>query len=485
VLPLVLVSTAYVVAQLVLVLPGSHLGWDETVYVSQVGGNAPPAFFSAPRARGVSYLVAPVAALTASVTALRVYLAVLSGAGLLAALWAWKERVPIAVLAWAGVLFSGLWISLFYGPEAMPNMGSALACLAAAGCFLRVAWPTAGRRTAAPWLGMSGACAVAALVRPGDGVWLVAALALAALAVGPGPGPRLALWAGLAAGLLAGLAPWVVEAWTDYGGLTARLHRAGQIQGGMGWSFALDDQLVSLQGITLCRPCHQPWTHPVTGLWWLALPFFTAYGLHRAARLRRAWPAALACLCSVALAVPYLFLIDYAAPRFLLPSYALLALPVAECLHRVFTRTGKARRTVAAAAAVLLLGHEAVQIAVVSHAAEAQSAIGEQLVRTARRLHRAGVRPPCTVSGSGAVRIAYYTGCASRQIGGHDGSITVAGLRTVARRMPVAVTVSAVDGRTVPPFARDWRRVPLPVRDYSALISPSAASRDRGKTQVR
>ncbi|WP_031085480.1 hypothetical protein [Streptomyces sp. NRRL WC-3549] len=53
------VAVVFVAVQLALVVPGSGPAWDETVYVSQVGGNAPPAFFSAPRARGTSYLVAP------------------------------------------------------------------------------------------------------------------------------------------------------------------------------------------------------------------------------------------------------------------------------------------------------------------------------------------------------------------------------------------------------------------------------------------
>ena len=47
------VAAAFTLAQLLLVRPGMGLGWDETVYVSQVGTQAPAAFFSAPRARGV------------------------------------------------------------------------------------------------------------------------------------------------------------------------------------------------------------------------------------------------------------------------------------------------------------------------------------------------------------------------------------------------------------------------------------------------
>jgi hypothetical protein len=78
----------------------------------------------------------------------------------------------------------------------------------------------------------------------------------------------------------------------------------------------------------------------------------------------------------------------------------------------------------------------------------------------AARLHRAGVRPPCVLSGSGAVPVAYYTGCASRETGGPDGSITPAALVARARTEPVAVLVPA---RQPPPaYARAWHPVPLP-----------------------
>ena len=122
------------------------LSWDEAVYVSQVSGHAPAAWFDPARARGVPLLVAPVAALTSSVTALRVYLSVACGLGLTVALWTWRRLRPAWVLGLAGVLFGGLWVAQYYGPQAMPDMWSALGGLAAVGCFLR-----GGRRR---WLGL-------------------------------------------------------------------------------------------------------------------------------------------------------------------------------------------------------------------------------------------------------------------------------------------------------------------------------------------
>jgi len=133
---LVLVAAAFTLAQLVLVRPGMGLGWDETVYVSQISPHAPAAFFSAPRARGVPLLVTPIASWSSSTTLLRVYLALLSGLGLFLALRVWRGLFPIRVLASAGALFATLWVTLFYGPQAMPNYWVAIGALAGVGCYL-------------------------------------------------------------------------------------------------------------------------------------------------------------------------------------------------------------------------------------------------------------------------------------------------------------------------------------------------------------
>src|SRR5271163_2962746 len=91
---LVGVGLAFTLAQLLFVSLRIGLRWDEVVYVSQVSGHAPAAWFDPARARGVPLVVAPVALLTSSVTALRVYLSVLSGLGLTVALWTWRGLRP-------------------------------------------------------------------------------------------------------------------------------------------------------------------------------------------------------------------------------------------------------------------------------------------------------------------------------------------------------------------------------------------------------
>ncbi|MER6969104.1 hypothetical protein ABT408_36670, partial [Streptomyces halstedii] len=190
------------------------LGWDETVYVSQVSGHAPAAFFSAPRARGVSVLVAPIATWSSSTVLLRVYLAVLSGLALFVALRVWRALFPARVLAAAGALFATLWVTLFYGPQAMPNYWVAVGALACAGCFLRA---TADRADRAALWGIGLSAALMTLMRPTDAVWATLPLLVAAVAL---PRWRRARpFAVLVAGLLAGGVEWIAEAYAFYGGL--------------------------------------------------------------------------------------------------------------------------------------------------------------------------------------------------------------------------------------------------------------------------
>lgn len=122
---LVAAGAAFTAAELLFVSPRMGLSWDEVVYVSQVSGHAPAAWFDPARARGVPLLVAPLAALTGSVAALRVYLSVASGVGLALALWTWRRLRPAWLLGLAGLLFGGLWVAQYYGPQAMPDMWSA------------------------------------------------------------------------------------------------------------------------------------------------------------------------------------------------------------------------------------------------------------------------------------------------------------------------------------------------------------------------
>ncbi|MDQ8708061.1 hypothetical protein RCO28_37210 [Streptomyces sp. LHD-70] len=467
-------AAACTLFQLVLVVPGTGLGWDETVYVSQVSPQAPAAFFSAPRARGITFLVAPVTELTTSVMALRVYLALLSGLGLFLALWVWRRLLPTPVLAVAGALFAGIWVTAFYGAQVMPNLWVAYAALIAAGCFLRAV----RRPDARMLLSVTAAVAFAAVLRPVDAAWLALPLAAAALLMRARR--RLLLLLTLATGLVAGWAEWIIEAYVRYGGLTARLDRASEIQGHLGAYFAFDDHVRALSGRTLCRPCDVAWNHPATGLWLIALPLLVAGGVWAAARTQYRAPIVLATATGLALAFPYWFTIGYAAPRFLLPAYALLSLPVAQCLVRVVraaARAGKPWCRVAfAGLGVAVAGHLAIQYRVLDGVIDRVRADSTRYARVAAELRAQGVRPPCVITGMESIRVAFRVGCSSRQPGGHDKSITPAGLAAAARHQPVVLLLSGDQHPQA--YARDWRTVPLPdfphMPDYRAHLSPTA-----------
>ncbi|SEP69900.1 hypothetical protein SAMN04487983_1001304 [Streptomyces sp. yr375] len=468
---LAVVAGAFTLAQLLLVRPGMGLGWDESVYVSQLSPHAPAAFFSAPRARGVPLLVAPVAAWSSSTTLLRIYLAVLSGLALFLALRAWRGVRPARVLATGGALFATLWVTLFYGPQAMPNYWVAVGALAGAGCFLR-AQANRFDRTALWGVGLSAA--LMAWMRPTDAVW--ATLPLLALLLCVRRWRRPALLVALVGGLAAGAAEWVIEAYVSYGGLAQRLSDASRIQGGLGWNIAVGDQLRALGGRTLCRPCTGAAPAVLETLWWYVLPLLAALTAVFAVRARRPAATLVPLACAASAAFPYLFMIGYAAPRFLLPAYALLALPVADLLVHLVRAPGRIRRPLTVALLTLALaGHVAVQLVVLEDTVRRTTAAHREWAAVAAGLHRLGVRPPCLVTGKNNVPIAYYAGCSSAATVGHDANTTSAGIRRTALRLPTATLVAPGGGP--PAYTRSW--TPHRVADLRVYVAPAPAAGGR------
>ncbi len=470
---LVAAGVAFTVAQLLFVSPRMGLSWDESVYVSQVSGHAPAAWFDPPRARGVPLLVAPVAWLTSSVAALRVYLAVASGLGLGLALWAWRTLRPAWVLGLAGVMFGGLWVTQYYGPQAMPDIWSAFGGLAAVGCFLR--WVrdqggaggvagadgAAGKRALA---GLGASVAFVTLVRPGDAVYLAAPLIVAAIAVWRG-----SVWRGwvpaavIAGGLVAGGAEWVAEAYARFGGIAARLHAAAAEQDGFGLHFALPDELRALNGPTLCRPCVIGFRDPELDLWWLVLPVLVAIGILAARRAGQLGTALLPAVCGLCLAAQYLFMINYAAPRFLLPAYALFAIPVADALAFAVTGVSRdLRPAMAATVTCFLVVQLFTQHLVLDHEVGGTVTFHDDYSRIAAALAARGVRPPCLIAGVQYIPIAFYAGCAS-----------------AGNPAPGEHVALLIQTREPPPsYARNWpwhRITGTSVLKVNAYIRPPAA----------
>jgi hypothetical protein len=152
--------------------------------------------------------------------------------------------------------------------------------------------------------------------------------------------------------------------------------------------------------------------------------------------------ALLPAVCGLCVAAQYVFMISYAAPRFLLPAYALLAIPAADGLAFLAARTGADRRPAEAAVVTCLLVVQLVaQHLVLEHEVGGTVAFHDDYGRIAAELAARGVRPPCLIRGVQYIPIAYDAGCAS------------AG--AAARNAAAAVIVRS--GRRPPLYARNWR----------------------------
>ncbi len=443
--PLAAVAALYGVTQLWFVGPGLRWGWDELVYLSQVSPSLPDAAFTAPRARGITWLAAPAAAFSPSPQVVRPWMTLLSSAGLFLAYLPWlrvlRHRGRSWTVALAALLLAGLWVAQYYGGAVMPNLYVAYGSVAATAFLLLAlrdrALPgaaLAGAALADPprrgvLAGLAFSVAAVAVLRPGDAAWLVLGFVVAVLVLregrrgavaGPDPqalsGRRRAFAAtglAMAGGLGAGLAPWVVEAFLWHGGPLHRLQEAARIQGRLRPTWGVVHEFAALNGPLLCRPCTTPIRYPHLGIWWLALPFAVAGGLLAARRLGVARPYGVACAAGAALAAQYLFLVGYGAPRFLLPAYALLALPVALLLVRL----ASSGRVAAALVVLAVTGQLVTQHLVLGRRVERSVAYraGERVV--AETLRKAGLRPPCVVGGpAGTLPIAYEAGCAYRTV---------------------------------------------------------------------
>jgi hypothetical protein len=426
---LALVCAVHAVAPLVLVGPRFWYEWDETVNISQVSRHAPPGAFTAPRARGVPWLVAPVTQLTYSTAALRIYLAIVSSLLLYLAFRPWLRLRPGFLAPLAAGLFTTIWSAVYYGFEAMPNEFVAIGAVAAVGHFLLAARDRGARDLW--WLG--GWLTFVALMRPSDAVYLGAPLVVAAFLVhGVSPARRGLLAGCTVGGVALGWVQWVVEAYTSYGGLAARLRAASaENHGGIHWALGLEAR--ALAGPTLCRPCARSMHWPPVG-WWFLIPPLVALGIW--AGRRHLAVALLPAAAGLTLLAQYAVTIDYAAPRFLLPTYALLAIPVAEGVGLLATaHYGRWWRPAVAVPVLCAVGlaHLAIQLGILERAIVPRQTAGRlQYLAVGRDLNRHGIRPPCLVVGYFAPPIAFAAGCADEPSMNH----------------PQRLRVTSGDGRT-------------------------------------
>ncbi|MDJ1134016.1 hypothetical protein [Streptomyces iconiensis] len=496
---LIAVCALFGALSLALVPPWLPLGWDEIVYASRFAPYGPETPFSAPRTRGVPVLIAPVAAVSDSVVLLRCYLAALASCALYLGYRPWlRSRRPAraagcgalapgggsvpgggggvlpggrATAAPAAALYASVWFALFYAGSAMPNHYVAMGCAAAVGCFLRIALAEADRPVLRPAAVLAAALACATLMRPHDTLWPALVLALATLCPRGWPGPwcarrRGAAAVAVAAGPVLGLVPWVVESALRFGGVAERLRLASAVQGGIRPAFSLPEHAAALDGPLLCRPCGAAPVDAVSVAWWLLIPPLVALGVRAARARERTALAVLPLLAAVAVAAPYLFLLDYAAPRFLLPAYALLAPVAALGVSTLVRDAPRARlRWLVPVSFALASAHLGVQLHQLTIHARVQAGARGDWHRMHGFLAAHGVRPPCVLDGDGSVvPVAHTAGCRPRAHPGRDAAATAsaaaAGGTAAATGTPDALVLH---GRTLPAWARaaGWRAYPV------------------------
>jgi hypothetical protein len=214
-------------------------------------------------------------------------------------------------------------------------------------------------------------------------------------------------------------------------------------------------ELHALNDRLLCRPCTgATWHVAPFAAWWPLMPALAAAGLVLAARGGRGRLVALPAVCGAVIGVSYLLLVGYAAPRFLIPAYALLAIPAAELVRGAATLgQGRWRLATAGLVAVGLAVHAGGQQIVLGRMVRTQHKARQDYGVIAGELRGLGVRAPCTLAGEQAPVLAFYAGCRSMQIAGNDASTSVSGLLAQADVTRLAV-VEHTNPR--PRYTRGW-----------------------------
>jgi hypothetical protein len=401
---LVLVSILFLAAELTPALLRMPLGTDEITYIARTSIRANAVSLPPVHGQGVALLAAPVTLLTQSLTAIRVWMALLSAIGLFLAMLCWRRLRPDWVLALAAVIFGGLAISQNSGVQVYPDWWGALGVLALTGLILQVVGGTMRDRVALPSIALASLIIV--LMRPQNIIFLMGPALLAVLIVRSWRKPKVMIAMGV--GIVIGCLQWVVAAYVMYGSLATRIHLAGQEPPSFGLYFSFFTQAKVLSGPWYCVPPGGCQGVPMPGelLWWLAFLALAVFGLwvawHTAAKVSSVFAAATA----VWVVVFYSFLVPFGAPRYIAPSLALAAILAADAVAWLVTNASWRRAGVVLACAFLL--SELVSQRLVLQQEVQRQTQSRGFANVAAELRAAGVRPPCVLTSTPE---AYYVGC--------------------------------------------------------------------------
>jgi hypothetical protein len=401
---LILVTVLFVLAELTPALLRMPLGADEITYIAKTSARISSVNLPPVHGHGVGLLAAPVTILTTSLVMMRIWMALLSGLGLFLAMLCWRGLRPAWVLALAGLMLGSLAITQNSGVQVYPDWWGAVGILALTGLFLHAVNGT--MRSGLVLTLIAAASFLIVMMRPQNIAFLLGPTIAAALFVPAWRKPRVLVAMGV--GIVLGLAEWTAEAYLWYGGLASRIHLAGQEPPSFGAYFSFPFQLKVLSGPWYCQPGSCPdWRMPGETLWWVALLGLGILGVYAVWRTSAKASSLLAVFTGLWVVVFYSLLVPFGAPRYFLPTYALLAILAADGIAWLVTESRWRTAGVVLSCAFLLTG--IVSQRIVLNGEIANQVKTRPFAAKAARLVKQGVRPPCLVASSPFV--GYYAGC--------------------------------------------------------------------------
>jgi hypothetical protein len=408
---LALVAAAFLVAELTPVLLRLPLGADEITYIARTSVRVSGVMLPPVHGQGAGLLAAPVTLLTDSLTAIRVWMSVLSAVGLFLGMLSWRGLRPMWVLALAGLILASLAITQESGVQIYPDWWGALGVLALTGLFLQAVNGRLQPRLVLPLIALASLIIV--LMRPQNIVFIMGPAILAAVVVPRWRDRRILI--AMAVGAALGCLEWVIGGYVWYGGLSTRLHEAAQEPPAFSLYFSLGTQAKVLNGPWYCIPPHgcQGWATPGESAWWVVFLGVAALGLWVSWRTAAKASAVLAAVTAIWVIMLYSFLVPFGAPRYILPSLALMSVLAADAVAWLVTQAPW-RKIAAAFACVFLLSGIISQRIALQHEAAAEAA-GRPFQAEAAKLRSLGVKPPCAIW---SPSVAYYVGCAAPWTGG-------------------------------------------------------------------
>jgi hypothetical protein len=473
---LLLVTVCYVVLQPMLFHMDRFLVYDESVYVTQVYPGVSPTPFTAPRARGLPWLISPVSLFSPPLVVIRCYLLLILGVLLFIAFRAWIPVLRMRAVA-AAALFATGWLTLFYGTEIFPNLPAALGEIAAAGYLAQHLSRQVDDRTRRRALVKAAvAVGLVAVVRPTEATYVT--LGLLVVSVTRNWRLLLARSAILGGALVIGWLPWVIEAYLRYGGFIARLRAASTNAETAGFHPANVWHYLTLTDGPLDGTTDA--TAPVLGyLWWLLLAIGIVFAIGRAVRYRDRTAAVAAC-GGLAAAMEYLLLDTVVQARFLLPAYGLLTVCLVAALPPLpATRVPRASAWVAISLSFAVFAGWNLHIA--KELENQQYLRAQSSLELGQVLHRLSPNGPCFFASEfGFPEISFASGCRGASLSGP--LATSINLPTASGSAPVYVlTVTDPEKLAIRPVPGTVRKLQEISPGWWLFIAPRASLRVAGQ----